>query len=330
MGVYHLMGLGLTPGAVTAPLSYLANRYQRWNFEDQAFFARSGEASHREQGQKVGDVQSIILFTTREVIQGVAENKKAFLSSKYINNAPGTAKGSLQEGDVMKKLLPALLKSHCEIIFGGRQSISLYWCEIDRRNIQLTYQRVVQIITALSSVGGQGKEIWANLTGGNNVINFALQLAATLSGDVARLYYIQAQDRAAEQCINFATEKNYWVEMPVIPLELSSLNLSVLDLAEQSPGISEQDLYSRLCGSYWALIPSAEVFREITLKPLWKQGLIMENADGYRIGPQWELIQPYQESLKQTKAKMQQTDITLEKLAQQASWIELQEIPCVT
>lgn len=320
------MGLGRSPGTVTAPLSYLANRYQRWNCEDQAFFARSGETSHREKGQKVGDVQAIVLFTTREVIQGEAEHKKAFPSLKYINNVPGTAKGSCHEGDVMKKLLPALLKSHCGTILGGRQSISLYWCEIDRRDIQLTYQRVVEVITALSSVGGQGKEMWANLTGGNNVINFALQLAATLSGDVARLYYIQAHDRAAEQCINFATENDYWIEMPVIPLELSDLNLAVLNLAEQDPGISEQNLYSRLCGNYYSLIPSAEIFKGISLKPLWKQGLVVENANGYEIGPQWEIIQPYQKFLKQAKAKRKETNMTLEKLAQEVSWIERQEV----
>jgi hypothetical protein len=53
---------------------------------------------------------------------------------------------------------------------------------------------VVRVVSALAGVGGQGKEMWVNLTGGNNMINFALELAATLSGDVARLYYVQAEN----------------------------------------------------------------------------------------------------------------------------------------
>ena len=34
MGVYHLMGLGLSVGTVTGPFSYLGFRYERWNATD--------------------------------------------------------------------------------------------------------------------------------------------------------------------------------------------------------------------------------------------------------------------------------------------------------
>ncbi len=85
MGVYHLMGLGLSPGAVTGPLTYLAHRYQRWNEDDQRFFARSGEAKQRKAGEKVGDIQAIVLFTTHEVIRGESDG----LPYKYADNKPG-------------------------------------------------------------------------------------------------------------------------------------------------------------------------------------------------------------------------------------------------
>lgn len=62
MGVYHLMGLGRSPGVVTGPLTYLAHRYTRWNDDDQRFFDRSGEACQRQAGEKVGDVQAIVLL----------------------------------------------------------------------------------------------------------------------------------------------------------------------------------------------------------------------------------------------------------------------------
>jgi len=37
-------------------------------------------------------------------------------------------------------------------------------------------------------LGKVGKEVWINLTGGTNVVNMALQLAAALPGTPARLY----------------------------------------------------------------------------------------------------------------------------------------------
>lgn len=58
------------------------------------------------------------------------------------------------------------------------------------------------------------------------------------------------------------------------------------------------------------------------MKPLWKQGLIAETEVGYSIGPQWRLIQPYEEMLQQAR----QTDLTLAKLCQQVDWIEREEI----
>jgi CRISPR/Cas system-associated protein Csm6 len=132
----------------------------------------------------------------------------------------------------MRDILQKLLKQEWLNISGGGQYGELFWCEIDRRDIRSTYERIIQVIAALSGVGGQGKEMWVNLTGGTNVTNFALQLAATLSGDVARMYYVQAENQAAEKCIRFTSENNYWIEMPVLPLILSETNIAVLKLIE--------------------------------------------------------------------------------------------------
>ncbi len=158
MGVYHLMGLGRSAGAVTGPLTYLAHRYGRWNDDDRRFFARSGEVAQREQGQKVGDIQAIVLFTTREVLDGTVS---AF---KSVDNPPGrVATGSVQAGGAMK-----------------------------------------------------------------------------------------------------------------------------------------------------------EVLQEQYLSPLWKQGLIAETPQGYTIGPQWELVRPYEDSLR----KARDSGLTIEQLAQQGAWIK--------
>ncbi len=319
MGVYHLMGLGLSPGTVTGPLTYLAHRYQRWNADDRRFFARSGEVRQRQAGQKVGDIQALVLFTTREVLSGEVP------TFDYVDNPAGRiAQGPVQKGGPMKEILRALLCREWPAISGGRREGTIFWCEVDRRDIRATYERVVQVVAALASVGGQGHEMWVNLTGGNNVINAALELAAMLSGDVARIYYVQAENEAAERCVRYTAENGYWVELPMMPLALGRLSRAIIELLTTGP-VTLGDLYSILRNEYWDLsrgITSEEVLREEYLAPLWKQGLIAEATGGYVVGPQWELIRPYQESLQQA----QKAGLSIERLVQREAWIAQEEL----
>lgn len=323
MGVYHLMGLGLSAGTVIGPITYLAHRYQRWNAEDQRFFARSGEARQREAGGKVGDIQALILLTTREVLDGTIP------ASEYVDNPPGrvTQRPKISGGP-MKDVLRKLLRHEWPKISGGRSQGTVFWCEVDRRDIHTTYERAIQIVAALAGVGGQGKEIWVNLTGGNNVINFALELAATLSGAVARLYYVQAENPDAEKCVRFTAENGYWVELPVMPLSLGRLNRTIVDLLTERGPLTLTDLYSILKNEYWDLsrgLESEEVLREEYLAPMWKQGLIAEDAGGYVVGPQWTLIRPYEESLQRARG----VGLSMEQLAQQVDWMERETLSLV-
>ena len=225
----------------------------------------------------------------------------------------------------MKEVLGRLLRREWPAISGGRPTGTVFWCEVDRRDICTTYERVVQVVAALAGVGRQGKEVWANLTGGNNVTNFALELAATLSGSVARLYYVQAENPEAEKCVHFTAANGYWVELPVMPLALGRLNRAIIDLLAKRGPVSQANLYSILQKDYWNLsrgLESEEVLREEFLSPLWKQGLIAETPNGYIVGPQWELIQPYQDVLERSK----RTNRTIEILAQEELWLEREEL----
>ncbi len=320
MGVYHLMGLGRSPGTVIGPLTHLAHCYNRWNADDQRFFARSGEVRQRQAGQKVGDVQALVLFTTPEVLSGQV------LAFNYVDNQPGEINGPEKSGGPMKKILRDLLRCEWPDISGGRKSGTVFWCEVDRRDIRTTYERVVRVVAALAGVGGQGKEMWVNLTGGNNVINFALELAATLSGEVARMYYVQAENEAAEKCVRFTAEDGYWVDLPVMPLALGRLRQTILQVLNDYGPISLEDLYSFLQREYWDLsrgLTSEEILRNEYLAPLWKQGLIAETDNGYTVGLQWELIRPYEELLQ----KAREDSLTIETLAQQEPWLEEEELP---
>jgi len=320
MGVYHLMGLGRSLGTVIGPLTYLAHHYQRWNREDQAFFAGAGEAAPRQAGQKAGDIQALVLFTTREILAG------AVPSFDYVENPPGrVAAAPLQKGGPMKEVLGSHLRREWPAISGGRPEGIVFWCEVDRRDIHTTYTRVAQVVAALAGTGGQGKEIWINLTGGNNVMNFALELAAVLSGDVARLYYVQAADGQAEKCLRFTAEDGYWVNLPIIPMGLEPLRQAILELLTRAGPLHQGELYERLRGEYWDLsrgLDSVGTVRRDHLFPLWKARIIQETEYGYVPGPQWTLIQPYLESLETAQEWKQ----TLEQLSETETWIEREVI----
>lgn len=332
MGVYHLMGLGLSPGAITGPLSYLGHRYQRWNVDDQAFFARSGEVKQRQSGEKVGDVQALILFTTREVLTSRDEaTGQEMLSHEYVENAPGrTATGPKRPSTPMKTALRELLGKIWPAISGGRTDGSIFWCEVDRRDIKSSFERIAQVIVALSDTGQQGKEKWVNLTGGTNIINLALELAANLSGEVARVYYVQAANQEAEKCVYHTAENGYWVELPVMPLALSRVSQAILEVVAQFEPLLLSEIYSRLKShpDYGVLVYNVEREEDLLtsyVSPMWTQGLLVndgEKTGPYKIGPQWGVVQPYQTVLE--KARMQK--LTIEQLAAQESWIEYEAL----
>lgn len=329
MGVYHLMGLGLSPGAVTSPISYLAHRYQRHNPEDQELFQRSGKLVQTEEKDKnnspPGYMHSLIIFTTKDVLEGKDEMGRPVSEELYyIDNKAGfgQTKGQKYFQLPMKDLIQNLVEREWPRFSNGSPTGNIFWCEVDRRDIVSTYERIVKVIAALKSVGGLGKEIWINLTGGNNVINFALQLAATLSGDVNLLYYVQAANLTAEKCIRYTGEDNYWVELPVIPLALSDINRAVIDFLEQNGSSDLITIHSHLSGTHWNTLQNTtpETFRKNFLETIFEHNFIDIQGHDYIIGKQWQRVKLYEEKLKKAREETQE-GVSLEQLASQETWI---------
>jgi len=358
MGVYHLMGLGLSPGAITGPISYLTDKYNNWEDEGQNFFSRSGEEEHRKDGYPVGDVQAIVLFATREIIEGT---NRDFYAEKYVKNRPNIIEtNNPQKRQPMKEVLESLLKEELTKLFeartkiieslsikdgakkkkdpGARDKFTIFWCEVDRRGSEenlkeQTFKRVAQVVASLAKGSGQqGKEIWMNLTGGNNVINFALQLTASLSGgEVGRLYYVQAANENAEKCVRYTNKESYWVELPVMPLCMSDLNHAILDFVTQEESIKDQELYERLQNQHWHLcqsFKSPQEFKDKSLRSMKKIGFISVEKDTgiCRVGSQWKLIQQYEQIMNEVLDQADRERLTIEQLAKQEDWITMQEI----
>lgn len=358
MGVYHLMGLGLSPGAVTGPISYLADKYKNWEDEGKDFFSRSGEEEHRRKGYPVGDIQAIVLFATKEIIEG---KNKDFYTERYVINRPNIPDSNkLQGRRPMKDVLECLLKEELKNLFedrkkileslpskdgeerekeaGARDKCTIFWCEVERRGSEetlkeKTFKRVAQVVASLAKgTGAQGKEIWMNLTGGNNVINFALQLTASLSGgEVGRLYYVQADNENAEKCVRYTNKESYWVELPLMPLGMSELNYAILDILTEKNYIQDNELYSRLQNQYLHLCQSfnsPQEFKNKCLRSMKKIGFISVDKDTgiCRVGPQWKLIQQYEQVMQEALDKADRERLTIEKLVDQEDWITTQYI----
>lgn len=177
--------------------------------------------------------------------------------------------------------------------------------------------------------------MWANLTGGSNVVNLALQLAASLSGCVGRAYYIQARDRQEEKCLRCPAEETYWVEMPTMPLTLSPVAVDVMDLLIAGGPMRAGDVWSELAGTavHWMALKGldASSFVRLYLAPLWRAGLIEDVSPGRvpdpdkecAVGPRWPAAEPYVRELDRARAAR----IGIERLAEEEPWLTRETIP---
>jgi hypothetical protein len=304
MGVYHLMGLGRSIGAITGPLSYLAHRFQRWDQTDRDFFGTSGEVEQRERDEKVGDVQALVLFSTGEVLR---DELKCY---PYVVNQPGLcrpnakAEAEMSIRDALRRVLPNVLRTLAK----GRKEVKLYWVEVDRTDLLSTFQRIAAVILCVKSVGSLGKETWINLTGGNNVINLALQFAPELTGMPARFYYVQAENPDAEKCVYFSREYGYWVDLPLLPVRAHEASRKLVELVARERKIEVTALLTKGKEQFWEHLQDAtdqESFQRSYLQPLYFQELLRRTGDILEPGARWPRIKPYYETLDALDGKRQ-------------------------
>jgi hypothetical protein len=293
MGVYHFMGLGRSVGVVSSAVSYIAARFQRNNADDREFFASSGEVNQTAQR---GDAQALVLFTTPEVREGRANG----LCFEYVANVIGQKQGRAAKDEPMPQALKNLMTDELRLLAGGRGEIDVYWCDFNRNDATETFERVSRVMAAAKPRGELGKEVWINLTGGTNVLNLSLQLAASLSGASARLYYLLADDiklaRSSLPVGKIGTDEDrFWVELPLIYLAFDSAHRAALEELELiGAPISESDLLSRLKGRSpdfhnldW------QSFRRLFLVPLYAQQLARWQGDRLQTGARWQTFKRY-------------------------------------
>ncbi|MHA1363055.1 MAG: hypothetical protein ACTSP1_11100 [Candidatus Freyarchaeota archaeon] len=184
MGVWHFSGLGRSPGALTVPLTYiylLLKAASKGDAEAERFFAASGEESQERKGAP----EALIVFTSREIIEGAVQ------SGEIIDRWFGTSKGPVPR--VIIKYFTSLFRRlrDADFLEFYRQGWIRYvhFVAVDHQDLYDCFPKCYATMNALRE-----KEIWINMVGGSNPINASLILSAGFVEANAKTYYVFEPD----------------------------------------------------------------------------------------------------------------------------------------
>jgi hypothetical protein len=224
MGVWHVSGIGINPGAITVPLTYiylLLRASTKGEQEARKFFEISGEQIQKLKGAPEG----LIIFTSKEVIAG---EKQGEIQDKWFN----TRRQSSVPNTIAKyllKLLGELKGDDFSEFYGNKWIKEIYLVELHHDDFKDCFKKVGIALNALKA-----KEIWVNMIGGTNQINVALLTAGSFFATVARYYYVfQSNIKLLHPEMSKPDFKNLekivpeivgkWYELPIFHLEVGTI-----------------------------------------------------------------------------------------------------------
>ncbi len=227
MGIVHLAGIGTSPGAVTAGLAYLKKEKPvevAWEI-----------------------VEELILFTSPEVRYGKVS------AINYRWNQYGTTTfeyGRRRERENVLSVVKKFLKQEELLPQWGK----MYVWTVDTNDFDSCFEAVAKVVIAKGDPQGTGKHLWANLTGGTNILNAAIMEAAILSGLISRLYYTfihKGYEKDYEPCLQPPVKNrpdifNFrW--LPFVKVTFDEIYYGILEVLHQvGDWCPEEETLSRL------------------------------------------------------------------------------------
>ncbi len=171
MGIIHFAGLGRSPGAVTSGLCYLKMNEDKFRGEFRG---------------KV--VESVVIFTSPEIAEG-KEVAYEIADNEYMQRSVRRtwAKGMKNSIEIVRIFLNEE--------FGEQKH---FYVKVNVNDFSECFQAIAKALLKFHPPGEVGKHIWANVTGGTNVLNLALTQVAYLSGFIPVLYYTFVADLARD------------------------------------------------------------------------------------------------------------------------------------
>ncbi|MBS7281403.1 MAG: hypothetical protein KIH09_16415 [Candidatus Freyarchaeota archaeon] len=184
MGVWHFSGLGNSPGALTVPLTYIyliLKAASRGDLMARRFFEASGEESQERKGAP----EALIIFTSREIIEG--ESMSRDIRDDWFRTPTGS--------------VPAVISKYFSKLFGTLRNATfsefyeegwiryIHFIAVNHTELYDCFPKCYATMNALRE-----KEIWINMVAGTNPINASLMLSAGFVEANARTYYIFEPD----------------------------------------------------------------------------------------------------------------------------------------
>jgi len=269
MGIMHFAGLGRSAGAVTAGLGCIKARYG-------------------QRHTQYGDVaENLIVFTSPEIADGT---EPAF-PAEHNQYLSVTARKTWPRGKTNTlKIVTGFMERECP-------GTTLYVITVDVNDFSACFDAVGRATLKFHEPGQVGKHIWANITGGSNLLNAAMVQVAYLSGVIGRLYYTFVADLSQYGRYLQAFSENErlfrYREIYTLKTRFGWRHQKVLEVLEQidteTSGryASSQEVLGRLKGS------APEDFQDIGL-PTFKRDFlnVMQGVEqlGDRISGQQDAI----------------------------------------
>lgn len=265
MGVTHFLSLGRSPGATTAAIAYIKNRFEK---NDSDFF----------KGQRK-KFSNIVLFTTPEIKNG---ELKAY---DYTDNCYGSSHGKdfIKAQQNVIDAVVNLIKNEIGNELKEERG-KIYYCQADKDDFRRNLTNLVKAVLYLSPLAKVGKEIWMNLTGGTNVMNIAILLASFLSGLIGRIYYTFVPADQMKFLRPVSDENFGWVDIPMIKIGFDENYYEILNTLSPEYWVNSKVLLSKIKNkaSYFTDI-NWERFKQEFLNKLHGQGLIDRNNEENRL-----------------------------------------------
>ncbi len=228
MGIVHFAPVGTSPGAVTSALAYLHHHPE-------------------EKGDYPGEIiESVILFCSHEVHDGSCPaDEYAWNDYGRPNTRQGwqRPKGSPSVLQVIRDFLKS------EVLLGDHGD--LYAWPMDVNHYEASFEAIARATMAVARGDSTGKYVWANLTGGTNVLNAALMQVASLSGLIGRMYYTfvaREADRRYLQPFSTDPARFSFVPLPLVKTTFDFGYYRLLEFLEDGSWHRGQELLSRLKG----------------------------------------------------------------------------------
>lgn len=213
MGIVHFAPVGASPGAVTSALAYL-NHHQ--------------ELAKPYPGKIIQDV---VIFCSHDVDTGTRA------AEKYVWNTYGqevsrkgwqAPRGHENTVEVIKTFL-----RHAEDGVLMPEKGNLYVWPVEVNNYQACFEVIAKATLAVARSDDTGKYVWANLTGGTNILNSALMQVASLSGLIGRVYYTFIAHDRDRQYLQPPTKNDLDYAFKFIPPAKTTYDVSYYRVLEE-------------------------------------------------------------------------------------------------